>query len=87
MGSVLVKDMQTPHPTKRVVSIFWSNFPIFFRVMADCIYNFTVTHWAFQVCYRPTSVLQTQKNRSKVVKFTVKMRIVLKRMKNKFSDI
>ena len=50
-------------------------FPIFiFRVMVDCIYNLVLRHINVQVCHRP------KKNRSKVAKFTGKMRIALKRI-------
>ena len=54
---------------------------LFFEVMTVRIYNFTLTHRTFQ-CVTELK----QKDRLKVVKFTGKVRNMLKQMKNQLSD-
>ena len=58
------------------ISIYWF---LFFELWL-ILFTFYGTHLDFQVFHRP------KKNRQKVYKFTEKMRNLLKRMKNHFSD-
>ena len=68
---IYMKDGQWAETNEKSISNF-SDFYFFIL--------FTVTHLDFQVCHRQKN------NRSKVAKFTGKMRNKLKRMKNQFSD-
>ena len=73
-----MKHAHSAESNKKIKKIqFFSIF--IFWVMADYIYNLRWLTWIFKC-------VTDQKNRSKMAKFTRKMRNELKRMKNQFSD-
>ena len=91
--SQLTIDMQTPATPRSAqkwsyVHEIWPmcwyelkiNFPIFFSRYVWSFLRFSVTNLNFHVCHRLKKILQ------KWLKFTWKMRNVLKRMKNQFSN-